>query len=401
MALSLRFLVACSLLSASSWLYASDCFILVHGHSHDGSIKQNAWDYWYQTDMDYLDGRVPRDLIADLTGGISHFGIVGYNALDGQGAYWDPRVAGSVAEQIIAISNGEGDSLSHDRQCRSDDDIYVVAHSRGAQVMAYIAGNADPSDPYYNTTISAAFSQATMQGSHKHCDYAISSEFTTCYYQQVDTGNMENAFSLDSLQQKGRFDEAMSRVIAIFSLSGAINGTQGVDRLCNGTWLDKALLGLMYGDRQCADVASLQTLAIYNPSTYTGASLRTPMFLLGGTGSFPFPLSLTSTKLNGEDDGFVNLASQMNCAGSAKRELEANLSEYRYWRRYFTCDNQHKRHVQSTYNLLITNDDHDSSRNMAKDVRQRQVADMPTCGGTAGGMALAIKSCIGTLSSGE
>jgi len=395
-------LLATSLMS--NVVMASDCYILIHGHGINGTSmvddngqpKQHALDYWLEADeaVANVDGRQAGDYIEDLRGN-GHYGIVGYDATDGSGAYWGPALAGTVAQQISQITSGQHDNFVHGNQCNSTDDFYIVAHSQGAQVVTYIAGNTDINDPFQNEVIDTDITQAGLNNSDYHCDDGIVDEFDTCYYENVQVTNLANAFN-GAATQTALFDVAMAPITAIFTVSGAINGTEGTDRLCNGTWLDDQLAELLFTGRQCEDVLSLQTLEIYNPSTYTGQSLSVPIYHLGGIGAFPLYLSLSSTKLNGDDDGYVNLASQMNCAGSAKRQLQATLKEYRWGSTYFTCDNNNKRHFNS-YNLLLTDDDHDSSKNGALSVFHYDVVDMPSCGGYWGGMGSAINDCVGEI----
>jgi hypothetical protein len=70
-----------------------------------------------------------------------------------------------------------------------------------------------------------------------------------------------------------------------------------------------------------------------------------PTYAIGGHGT-----TLLSGTLTGEDDGIVNLASQMNCAGSPKQNLWEDLRVRSGFSVTFACDNANKRHANH-YNL--------------------------------------------------
>lgn len=287
---------------------AADCFILVHGNQSgnaatDPSVALNYWT----SDGNFAEA---------VTGGTANYGIVSWNSSNSNAIpFWHPDAAGSVANQLVKIEGGQGDGYSHARQCAAGDKFYVVAHSQGAQVMTYINGNAKASDPNSNTVIAAKD------------------------LNQVSTAQRSYA----------PFSVAMAPVVSVISVGGAINGTEGMDDVCNGG-LDAALLSLV--GKTC--VPSLQTYTQYNASSFTGPGLYRPMYSLGGYGTTPISL----TTLTGEDDGVVNLASQMNCAGSPQRDLENDLKEWSYgmWVS-FTCNSANKRHTNN-FNLASINITH-------------------------------------------
>ncbi len=398
-----------ALMAGAGQASAKDCFILVHGHGIDGTNKLNAVNYWQSvnSNIEAITGRVTGDFYKDLTGQSfaeagngAHFGITGYygkdNVQDAAGniispgyPYWHPATAGSVANQIIAISNGQGDGVDHPRQCEAADTFWVVSHSQGAQVMTYISGNASTDSLFANTTFDASNTQAiSNKNGVKTCDGWLSG-FITCYYNEDTAGNVNNAFDQTS-QQSFQFGLAMTKIAGTFTLSGAINGTEGADRTCDGSLGDTVLNYMFFGNRRCEDVVSLQTHIQYNPRTYTGEYLAGGMYNIGGYKGYPHPMSATSSKLNGEDDGYINLASQMNCSGSGKRKLYDTLKYGSY-----TCDNTHKRHTGS-FNLALLYGDHDSMRNsaFATVTHKATTAGTLSCSGDVSA-ARTISDCLG------
>ncbi len=292
---------------------AADCFILVHGNKADNLYADRAKALAYWT----ADGDFTQAITGGATGA-GHYAIVGWNSSTSMAIpFWHPDAAGQVASQIVAIEAGQGDGISHTRQCTAGDNFYVVAHSQGAQVMTYINGNAKATDPNANAVINA-----------------------------IDVSTTAGA-----VRSYAPFSSAMSKVTAVITVGGAINGTQGMDNVCNGG-LDAALLAVM--GKTC--VKSLQTYSQYNPSSFTGSSMYRPMYSLGGHGTTPISLAV----LSGEDDGVVNLASQMNCTGSPSRDLEKDLKEWWFGVAVtFTCNSANKRHANN-FNLASVNITHNA-----------------------------------------
>jgi hypothetical protein len=289
--------------------HAADCFILVHGNrSTDTSLNpSDVVNYW----PDFADS---------VTGGTANYAYVYWNSKNADAIpFWHPDAAGAVASQLIDITDGDTDGISHARQCASTDTFYIVAHSQGAQVLTYMNGNAYSGAPNLDTVIDA-----------------------------MDLGDIGTAD-----EYYAPFSTALGRVTAIFTVGGAINGTEGMDDVCDGGW-DSWFAGLF--GATC--VPSLQTFTSYNPSSFTGSTLYRPMYAIGG-----YANGITSPMLTGEDDTIVNLASQMNCAGSATRDLEDDLTERNFWNSIlFRCNRYYKRHTSNSFNMASIDIDHDEER---------------------------------------
>jgi hypothetical protein len=311
---------------------AENCYIMVHGHGTDGSVKtssnQPALDYWRSSHFSQYNGA---DFLAHLLGPNDNYGIVGYNSTDEAGyPYWRNETAGEIARQIINIKQGNGDGYNHDQagtQCNSNDSFWVVSHSQGAQQMTFISGNAISGSPYYNTAFNAN----------------------------------GNAVSVN-------YQNAMSGILGVFTTGGAISGTEGADRVCNGNWLD-SLINAAFLGKSCNDsVKWMQTNDSYLARNLIGTNLAAPMYVMGGYKSFPGIEGASAGFLNGEDDGYINLASQMSCAGSPKRSLWDDLNEYKtffgiaYGSPKFRCNNANKG-TPRTYNMASVYTDHDAERN--------------------------------------
>ncbi len=321
-----------SIFAGAQQAQADNCYIMVHGHGTQGNVKsgsnQPALDYWKESHFsEYQNG----NFFAHLIGPTDNYGIVGYDSTDESGyPYWYDQTAGEIARQMIAIKNGQGDGYVHPEsgtQCSANDDFYVVSHSQGALQMVYMAGNAITGSPYYNTTWDAAGNTHTV-----------------------------------------RFDQAFAGVLGIFTLGGAIGGTEGADRVCNGNWLD-ALINMAFLGKDCnPSVEWMQTNDSYLARNYIGSNLAAPIYVMGGYKSFPGIEGASAGFLNGEDDGYINLASQMGCAGSPKRSLWDDLNEYKtffgiaYGSPKFRCNNNNKG-TPRTYNMASVYTDHDAERN--------------------------------------
>jgi hypothetical protein len=238
----------------------------------------------------------------------------------------------------------------------------VIAHSQGAQVMTYINANAYPGARFYNKGIVTA-----------------------------DGTTLTAATLASAPTQPLPLDAAMSKITALLTIGGAINGTQGMDIVCSNG-VNAALAQQVVG---AGCTPSLQTLAQYNPSTNSGTKMLKPTYHLGGTASFAMPLTASSVLLGGEDDGTVNLASQMNCAGSPTRDLESDLREYAFGVAItFTCSNANKRH-SNTFNVATFDQNHESERGVKTGTvaHDSGAADALTCGANLD-MSRAIPSCI-------
>ncbi len=315
------------LFGAGQALAADNCYIMVHGHGTQGSSGNAALTYWSSHNFSQYAGSSFMD---DLLGPGDNYGIVGYDSTDASGyPYWRNETAGEIARDIISIKQGNGDGYTHPEagtQCSANDNFWVVSHSQGAQQMMFIAGNSISGSPNYNTA------------------YTASSSVSVSY------------------------SSAMSGILGVFTLGGAITGTEGADRICNGNWLD-ALINFAFLGRDCnPSVEWLQTNDVYAARTYIGTNLGAPFYVMGGYKGFPGLESASSALISGEDDGYINLASQMSCAGSGKRSIEEDLNSYRsflginYGSPTFRCNNANKG-TPRTYNMASVYTDHDAERN--------------------------------------
>jgi len=358
-----RLLFGAALVAGASHSLASNCFIMVHGHGTDGTIKngtnQPALDYWSSHNFSEYSGS---NFITELLGSSDdNYAIVGYNSTDeGNYPYWYDQTLGEIARQMISIKEGNGDGFIHpesNTQCAQDDDFWVVSHSQGALEMMYMAGNAIAGSPYYNKT-------------------------------WVDGGT-----------KTVRFDQALSGVWGIFTLGGAISGTEGADRVCDGNWFDDLVNFTILGQDCNRSVEWMQTNDTYLARTYIGTNLAVPVYVMGGYKGFPGFEGASSAMLEGEDDGYINLASQMSCAGSGKRHIESNLNDYNYFLgiRYgsptFRCNDSNKG-TPRTYNMASVYTDHDAERNAGiKNPDYTSIEDGITCG-DGRSMAGRIDSCL-------
>jgi len=345
------------LLGSNQTMAADNCYIMVHGHGVQGDIRSEGRKNWRDAEFSQYNGS---DFMDDLLGAGDNFAIVGYNSTDEGGyPYWRDETAGEITRQIISIKAGNGDGLTHDiggTQCSANDDFWVVSHSQGGAEMMWIAGNAVSGSPYYNTA------------------FGESSSVTVDY------------------------DSAMNGINGILSVGGAITGTEGADRVCNGSWTD-AIIATFMG-RDCNDsVKWLQTNDAYAAKSYIGTNLGAPFYVLGGYKGFPGFAGITSGLLTGEDDGFLNLASQMSCAGSGKRSIESDLNSYKsffginYGSPTFRCNNANKGTAR-TYNLASVYTDHDAERNAGiSSPSSTSIENGINCG-SGGNMAKRINDCI-------
>jgi hypothetical protein len=355
--------LSAALLFASTNALADNCYIMVHGHGTDGTIKsgsnQPALDYWSSFNFSQYSGS---SFLAELLGNTSNnYAIVGYNSTDEAGyPYWRDETAGAIARQIISIRQGNGDGFNHpesNTQCAANDNFWVVSHSQGAQQMMFIAGNAIAGSPNYNTA------------------YGSSGGVSVNY------------------------DGAISGILGIFTLGGAITGTEGSDRVCNGNWLD-ALINFAFLGQDCnPSVQWLQTNDSYAVRNYIGSNLGAPIYTMGGYRGFPGLEAASSALLAGEDDGYINLASQMSCAGSGKRSIDSDLNSYRsflgisYGSPTFRCNNSGKG-TPRTYNMASVYTDHDAERNAGISSPSYTSIDGGITCGNGRNMAGRINSCL-------
>jgi len=312
---------------AGQAMAADNCYIMVHGHGNQGDVGSNALNYWNSYNFSQYSGS---NFMDDLLSAGDNYAIVGYDSTDESGyPYWRDETAGEITRQIISIKQGNGDGQNHPQagtQCSANDNFWIVSHSQGAQQMMYIAGNAISGSPNYNTAYG-------------------------------NNGGVNVSFS-----------SAMNGILGVFTLGGAITGTEGADRICNGNWLD-ALINVAFLGKDCnPSVQWLQTNDSYAVRNYIGSNLGAPFYVMGGYKGFPGLESASSALLSGEDDGYINLASQMSCSGSGKRSIESDLNSYRkflgisYGSPTFRCNNSGKG-TPRTYNMASVYTDHDAERN--------------------------------------
>jgi hypothetical protein len=358
-----RLLLGSALAFGTAQAMADNCYIMVHGHGTNGTIKsgtnQPALDYWSSYNFSEYAGN---SAITELISGSSdNYAVVGYNSTDEAGyPWWRDETAGEIARQIISIRQGNGDGYIHpeaNTQCAANDTFWVVSHSQGATEMMYIAGNALPGSPNYNTAYTAS-----------------------------------SGVSVD-------FNAAISGIAGIFTLGGAITGTEGADRVCNGNWLDSLINAAFLGQDCNQSVAWLQTFDSYAVKNYIGSNLAAPVYVMGGYKGFPGFEGASSALIEGEDDGYINLASQMSCAGSGKRHLESDLNDYNYFlgiqygSPIFRCNDSNKG-TPRTYNMASVYTDHDAERNAGiKYPSYTNIEDGITCG-NGRSMAGRINSCL-------
>lgn len=355
--------LAAGLTFGSSQVMADNCYIMVHGHGTQGNVKagsnQPALDYWSSYNFSEYAGS---NFINELIGGSSdNYAIVGYDSTDESGyPYWRNETAGEIARQIISIRQGNGDGFNHpeaNTQCSANDTFWVVSHSQGAQQMMFLAGNAISGSPNYN--------RAYTNSGAVTVDYA----------------------------------SAINGIAGIFTMGGAITGTEGADRVCNGNLLD-ALINLTILGQDCnPSVQWLQTNDSYAVRNYIGSNLAAPVYVMGGYKGFPGLEGASSGLLAGEDDGYINLASQMSCAGSGKRSIESDLNSYRkffgisYGSPTFRCNNANKG-TPRTYNMASVYTDHDAERNAGiSSPDYTNIENGITCG-NGRNMAGRINSCL-------
>jgi len=343
-----------SLLMGAGQALADKCFVMVHGHGVDSSSE--AQGYWSNNNFSEYNGD---NFMDDLLASTDNYALTYYRSSDEAGyEYWRDEAAGEIARQIISIKEGNGDGYTHAEagtQCAASDDFFVIAHSQGGPEMMYIAGNATSGDPSYNTAYSSSGTSVSVD-----------------------------------------FDSAMNNIEAIFSMGGSITGTEGADRICNGSWVEYLVGELAFGG--CNDsVKWQQTNDAYTVRNYIGSNLAVPYWVLGGWNEFPGIASASSLLLGGDDDGYINLASQMSCSGSATRNLYNDLKTYKhflgikYGSATYKCNDSHKG-TPRTYNAFSLDEDHDSERNGGKNSpSNKSIPNGLDCG--SGNMASRISDC--------
>ncbi len=353
--------VLASLLMANSAL-ANNCYIMVHGHGNFGNINTSesapALDSWSESHFDEYTGS---SFFDSLLTNNAHYAIVGYDSTDDSGyPYWRDETAGEIARQMVAVKQGNGDGYNHPQantQCSANDDFWVVSHSQGAQEMVFMAGNAISGSPYYNTAFDASGATVSVP-----------------------------------------YQSAFENILGIFTMGGAMGGTEGSDRVCNGSWLDD-LANMAFLGKDCNDsVKWLQTNDTYLARNMIGTNLAAPIYVMGGYSAFPGAQGASSALLTGEDDGYINLASQGACSGSPKRNLWSDFKKYKtflgiaYGSATYKCDNNNKG-TPRTYNMASVYTDHDAERNGGlSSPDYTSIPDGMSCG-NGKNMAARVASC--------
>jgi hypothetical protein len=239
--------------AAPSW--AAPCFIFVHGkQTNTGTFTSwtNARNYWKTGS---------RDAVQTVTKNFaSSYYVVGY---DGTQPYWGAGAAGEVANEILNATNGGNDGGGN--RCAQTyaqgGTFWVIAHSMGGNVLDFILGNNDSTDPNFNAN--------------------------------------------------GPYDQVTQRLSLVTTFGGSHRGSQGADAVCGGSNFLCNFVALFI---QSCDNATywLRSADDVQVRTYANAPART-VFLTGGYEA----IFGASACLSGEDDGIVQHASQYACNGGA------------------------------------------------------------------------------------
>jgi len=235
---------------------AQPCLVFVHGRQGD-TATFNDWnaarDYWRENEV----GNTPRDFIAAATKGFqAPYYVVGYN---GTRPYWDAEAAGHVAGEIANAAAGGADGGGN--TCAGASSLWVIAHSMGNNVMDFVLGNANSSDPNFNFN--------------------------------------------------GPYDAVADGISLVISVGGSHRGSEGADAVCGEAgFLCNAIAFFI---DSCDDSAfwlrSDDSVQVRRFSTSPARNV----FLTGGFEA----IVGASACLSGEDDGVVQHASQYACGGSA------------------------------------------------------------------------------------
>ncbi|MCP5056630.1 MAG: hypothetical protein GY937_07850, partial [bacterium] len=238
------------LLLASAAQAADPCLIFVHGKMDGASAPdwQAGRDYWKNGGDDF---------IATATQGFTlpHY-VIGYH---GDRPYWEPLAAGFVASEIVNAAAGLPDAsgLNACPSAASGGTFWVVGHSMGGNVMDFILGNANPSDPNFNAN--------------------------------------------------GPYDAAAAAIDLVVSVSGSHRGSELADAACGESSFLCNIGGFFVQGCTTTNFwlrsdESVQVRGLAGPPAKT-------VYLTGGYEAIP----LASACLSGEDDGVVQHASQYAC----------------------------------------------------------------------------------------
>lgn len=245
--------LALGLLAASAAEAADPCLIFVHGKRDGATGPDHAGAVnYFQSGGD--------DFIETATQGFTlpHY-VAAYH---GDRPYWEPQAAGLVASEIVNAANGQPDPGGNScPSAASGGTFWVVAHSMGGNVMDFILGNANPTDPNYNAN--------------------------------------------------GPYDVAAGHLSLVVSLSGSHRGSELADAACGESSFFCNVGGFFI--QGCTDANFwLRSDEAVQVRGLAGPPARN-VYLTGGYEAIP----VASLCLSGEDDGVVQHASQYACSGSA------------------------------------------------------------------------------------
>ncbi|MBI2566675.1 MAG: hypothetical protein HYV63_06550 [Candidatus Schekmanbacteria bacterium] len=238
-------------LGASTAAFATvPCIAFVHGHRADSSLTtDSAWsagsqatgttnNYWYEGPgvSAYSDS-----MFNSATNGYAvSYALINYNSL----SYYYYDAAKEVADNLNS-------------NCQSNS--WIVSHSEGGRVVAFIMGNAVSGDPYYN------------YGGHN-------------------------------------FAGVRSRYNTWFAIAAPLDGTAAAESLCgNSSWSCDAMATVYewFSDNTC-DNGTKSLQHNWAPQWENGSRVST--YLVSG-----YEAMVTSGCLEGEDDGVIEYASSFFC----------------------------------------------------------------------------------------
>ncbi len=234
---------------------AQPCLIFVHGKQTNTNTFTNwqaARSYWVNGSRDFI-RTATKNFVA------SHY-VIGYN---GTQPWWGSESAGEVANEIVNATDGGADGGGN--HCAvtwaNGGSFWLIGHSMAGNIMDYVLGNNDPSDPNYNAV--------------------------------------------------GPFDQVAQRLGLVITLGGSHRGSQGADAVCGD---GNPFCSFIAGFIQSCDSATywLRSADDVQVRTYSNAPARN-VYLTGGYEA----IFGASACLSGEDDGIVQHASQYACNGSA------------------------------------------------------------------------------------
>lgn len=292
------------------------CLVFVHGSRDADADPDYMWSLDWMAGRNYWREYSPYDVgwggpAQTLTNSAEDFVRIATNNLtrphfvvryNGAAAWWDDTAAARVAQEIVRATNGEYDAINSgvnradrsrcERPYAEGGRFIVITHSMGATVMDFILGNAKPSDSHYNWS-------------------------------------------------GAPFNVVADRISGVVSVGGAHRGTALADLICGSA----SGCNIVNGQR-CTDARYwLQTGHDFQVSTYSNSPAK-PVWLIGGNKGLP-----TSGCLDGEDDGVLELSSQLACKSSIGVEISN------------ACDSKHKMQDNNFINIDTVYETHDDEKN--------------------------------------